>query len=173
MEVCVNPHISTIVDTLHRLLRTVYVDSAKLNRQYGVTQPQGGVLRRLRENGPTSSAQLSRMLHVTPSNMTGLIDRLERKALVQRIKKPGDRRVSMIRLTEAGEALSRKLPDPLETKLAEKLSGFAPDHVEKLSSAMSELLRLISPAESDMGEIKLFDACSEVREVFDGPFSDT
>jgi DNA-binding MarR family transcriptional regulator len=69
--------IKDTVTSLRRLLRAVYVDNAKMSRQYGVTGAQGSVLRSLRDSGPASSAQLSRNLYVKPSTMTGLIDRLE------------------------------------------------------------------------------------------------
>jgi DNA-binding MarR family transcriptional regulator len=141
--------IKNIVAVLRRLLRAVYMDNAKMNRQYGVTGPQGGVLRSLRDSGPASSAELSRTLYVTPSTMTGLIDRLESKGLVERIKKVGDRRVLMITLTSAGEELSHRLPDPLELRLVSKLSDLDIGHVKQLSAGVDELLSMVEPAATE------------------------
>jgi len=69
--------IKEIVDAIRRLYRAVYLDSAKMSRQFGLTGSQSGVLRNLVAHGPLSSAALSRRLYVTPSNITGVIDRLE------------------------------------------------------------------------------------------------
>lgn len=135
--------IKAIVSSLRRLLQSVYNDNEKMSRQYGVTGPQGGVLRSLRDEGPASSAQLSRSLFVTPSTMTGLIDRLEKKKLVVRTPKPGDRRVSIINLTPAGQALSLRLPDPLELRMAAKLADLDTEHVMQINGIVKELLAIV------------------------------
>lgn len=139
--------IKEIVESIRRLYRAVYLDSSKMSRRYGLTGPQSGVLRMLSQFGPMSSAELSRKLFVTPSNMTGIIDRLERKDLAQRIRKPGDRRVALINLTEAGEELSRYLPDPIEKKLISGLADLDPEHVGDIQGAMNQLLNLIDAKE--------------------------
>ena len=74
--------IKEIVSSIRRLYRAVYLDSSKVSRRFGLTGSQSGVLRTLFRNGPLSSADLSRNLFMTPSNITGIIDRLEKKGLV-------------------------------------------------------------------------------------------
>ena len=53
-------------------------------------------------------------MYVTPSNITGIIDRLEKKGLVERIRQQGDRRVALITLTQSGQKLGQTIPDPIE-----------------------------------------------------------
>ena len=135
--------IKEIVDAIRRLYRAVYLDSAKMSRQFGLTGSQSGVLRNLVAHGPLSSAALSRRLYVTPSNVTGVIDRLERKGLVERVRKEGDRRIALITLTEKGDELSKSLPDPIEKKLISELGDLEIEHVQLLSMAMNQVLNLI------------------------------
>ena len=135
--------IKEIVDAIRRLYRAVYIDSSKMSRQFGLTGSQSGVLRNLFAHGALSSADLSRKLYVTPSNITGVIDRLERKGLVERVRKEGDRRVALIMLTEKGEELSKSLPDPIEKKLISELADLEPEHVQLLSMALNQIINLI------------------------------
>ncbi|MBW2336633.1 MAG: hypothetical protein JRF47_07730 [Deltaproteobacteria bacterium] len=65
--------IYNIVDSIRRLVRAVYLDSQKMSKQYGLTGPQSSVLRNLVNDGPMSSADLSRTLYVTPANITGIM----------------------------------------------------------------------------------------------------
>jgi DNA-binding MarR family transcriptional regulator len=44
-------------------------------------------------------------LHVEPSNVTAIIDRLEQRGLVERHPAPGDRRVKLVAATAAGRAV--------------------------------------------------------------------
>ncbi len=135
--------IKDIVWSVRLLVRAVYLDSQKMSKRYGLTGPQSGVLRSLLKYGPTSSADLSRMLYVTPSNITGVIDRLEKKVLVERVRKVGDRRVALIELTEAGEKLGKKLPDPIEKRFISELADLEPEHVQLLSMAMNQILKMM------------------------------
>ena len=85
--------------------------------------------------GPMTQNELSRKLLVDKSNITSLIDRMERDGLIRRNAVPGDRRSYHISLTDAGhEAIDRI--DPLyEEVAAQVMSGFSP--VER-----DELIRL-------------------------------
>ena len=142
--------IKDIVGSIRKLVRAVYLDSQKMSRQFGLTGQQSLVLRLLLNNGSMSSADLSRLMYVTPSNITGIIDRLERKGLVERIRKEGDRRVALITLTDVGKALSGKVPDPIEKRLINQLIDLDKEHVQSISKAMHQMLQLIDV--KDVGE---------------------
>ncbi|MBW2583388.1 MAG: MarR family transcriptional regulator [Deltaproteobacteria bacterium] len=135
--------IYNIVDSIRRLVRAVYLDSQKMSKQYGLTGPQSSVLRNLVNDGPMSSADLSRTLYVTPANITGIIDRLEIKGLVKRIKKQGDRRVALITLTESGQQLGRSIPDPIINLFISELGDLELERLKLLSGAMNQVLNLI------------------------------
>ena len=137
------PLIQDMVYAIHRLVKAVYLDSQQMSREFGLTGPQSWVLRNLVRKGPLSSAQLSRRSYATPANITGIIDRLEKKGLVERIRKRGDRRVALITLTEAGLELGETLPDPIEKRIISKLEDLDPQHVRILAMAITQILNLI------------------------------
>jgi DNA-binding MarR family transcriptional regulator len=72
--------------------------------------------RRLAQN------EISRELGVSRTNITNLIDGLERDGLVKRIANPSDRRVSHAQLTPEGEQLCSVLL-PIMTRFMEQLCG--------------------------------------------------
>jgi DNA-binding MarR family transcriptional regulator len=147
--------IQDLVWSIRRLIRAVYLDSQKISKRYGLTEPQSAVVRNLYNNGPMSSADLSRNLFVTPSNITGIIDRLEKKQFVERIKKEGDRRVALITLTQAGQELSKTLPDPIMEKFIAELADLEPEHVQLLAMAMNQILNLIDTEEVEGEPLEL------------------
>jgi DNA-binding MarR family transcriptional regulator len=69
-----------------------------------------GVLMRLRYLGDMSISGLAEVLGMGLPNVTGLVDRLEERGLVERLRDPGDRRVVRVHLTEAGG----RIPDGME-----------------------------------------------------------
>ncbi len=145
--------INELVGSIRKLVRAVYLDTMKMAKKYGLTGPQSAVLRLLANNGNLSSAELSRRMYVTPSNITGIIDRLEKKRYVVRTRKEDDRRVTLIALTDSGQQLSKNIPDPIEKKIISELADLEPQHVEILGMAMQQIVDLIDT--EDVEEIPL------------------
>ncbi len=73
---------------------------------------------------PTSS--LAELLHCDASNVTGIVDRLEARGLIERRPSAEDRRVKMLALTEEGQEMRRQIgarmsePPPPITSLSEE-----------------------------------------------------
>ncbi len=72
-----------------------------------LTRQQALLLALLRRPQPMGA--LADDLHCDASNVTGMADRLERRGLVERRPDPTDRRVKLLALTPAGEALEQDL----------------------------------------------------------------
>ena len=66
-----------------------------------------------RPGHPIPMRELASGLHCDPSNITGIVDRLGDRGLVERGSAPGDRRVKTLMLTEEGTALRMRLLDRL------------------------------------------------------------
>ena len=147
--------ITDIVGSIRKLVRAVYLDSQKMSRQFGLTGQQSLVIRLLLNNGSMSSADLSRLMYVTPSNMTGIIDRLEKKDLIERVRKEGDRRVALITLTASGKTMSERIPDPIEKKIISELADLEMDHVQLLAMAMNQILNLIDTADIEAESLEI------------------
>jgi DNA-binding MarR family transcriptional regulator len=75
--------------------------------EQGLSIAQLDVLRRLHHDGPSPMRRLAEQMHCEASNLTGLVDRLELRALVERRPDRADRRVRLLALTQEGEAVSR------------------------------------------------------------------
>lgn len=76
----------------------------------GVSTAQLWVLMKLRYHGDLSISGVAELLGLGLPNVTGLVDRLEERGLVERRRDPDDRRVVRVRLTDLG----RRIPDGME-----------------------------------------------------------
>jgi MarR family transcriptional regulator, organic hydroperoxide resistance regulator len=70
---------------------------------------QAKALHELNVDPPISMRELAERLKSDPSNVTGLIDRLEARGLVERRPDPTDRRIKGLALTSAGARLRERL----------------------------------------------------------------
>jgi DNA-binding MarR family transcriptional regulator len=82
--------------------------------EFELSPPQTIVLRLLDEPQPMGA--LAQAMRCDSSNMTGIVDRLEERGLVERTAAHGDRRVKLIALTERGAEvraeLNRRMAEP-------------------------------------------------------------
>lgn len=81
---------------------------------------------------PLPMRRLAQKLRCEPSNVTGIVDRLEARGLVERRPDPNDRRVKLAAATDEGRKAARDLRDSL---------GFAREPLAALSTAERESLR--------------------------------
>ena len=73
--------------------------------EHDLSPPQLFLLRRLEPGVPTPMSELAAFFGCDASNITGLVDRLEARGVLERRVPAHDRRVKHIVLTEAGERL--------------------------------------------------------------------
>jgi MarR family transcriptional regulator, organic hydroperoxide resistance regulator len=77
--------------------------------EFDLSPIQCHVLHLIEPGRPLPMRRLADTLSCDASNVTGLVDRLESRGLVQRQPSPGDRRVKVLRLTPAGMRLRTQL----------------------------------------------------------------
>jgi MarR family transcriptional regulator, organic hydroperoxide resistance regulator len=89
----------------------------------GLTAPQATALREL--TGPMTMRELAERMSCEPSNATFVIDRLEKRGLLERRPHPTDRRAKRLVLTAEGTALRERLVELLvqESPLAALTQG--------------------------------------------------
>jgi DNA-binding MarR family transcriptional regulator len=112
----------------HEALLNIYFTGDLLKKRareffshYGITDVQFNLMELLcyQADGEVglTQAELSRMLLVNRSNVTSLIDRMEKAKLVIRVDVPGDRRYNAIKLTHKG----RKMIEDVEERYMEEV----------------------------------------------------
>lgn len=100
-----------------------------------------GVLWRLRGSGPMTLGDLASQLDVSPRNITGLIDHLERDGLVERVPDPADRRAVRAHLTGPGEAKLRAVRSEMDRARSNVLAGFTEDEIDLLRHLCLKLVK--------------------------------
>lgn len=114
--------------------------------QHDITHAQGSMLLMLNSGNYSTAAELSRELYIDSASITRMIDRLEKRGLIQRMPRGDDRRVINLRLTEVGVELADKLPDLYVGVLNHSFAEFNGDEVETLKILLRKLLYGAAPA---------------------------
>ena len=113
---------------------------AKLLKPAGITPEQYHVLRILEDAGP-DGVPLSAVAERSPvgdPDVTGLLDRLERRALARRTREAPDRRVVTARLTDEGRQLLAQLAEPVRALHSRQLGPLGDRGLEQLRKLLQK-----------------------------------
>jgi len=105
----------------------------------GVTAQQRLVIRILGLRPEMSAGALADMLHVHPSTLTGVLQRLERRGLVRRRPDPADGRRVILSLTGKGHQLERSLAGTVEAAVGRTLKRLPPRAVAHAKHSLKVL----------------------------------
>lgn len=95
----------------------------------------------INNQGSTNSGKLAAALGVTPTNVTGIIDRLVKQGLVSRTEDVQDRRMLLLQATGRGEELVAKLRERRRGYLSEVLARFSVDELATLAQGFNLLAK--------------------------------
>jgi DNA-binding MarR family transcriptional regulator len=97
--------------------------SKRMTGDIGVTGPQRLVLRVVGLFPGMSAGALAAVLHVHPSTLTGVLQRLIAQGLLARSHDPSDRRRAVLRLTKRGARVNAARHGTVEAAIAQALNG--------------------------------------------------
>ncbi len=99
--------------------------------QFGITPGQYGVLACLWQEESLTPKEIATILRVENSTISGVLDRMEKRGLIDRVLNPTNRRSISVKATKEGLSL--------------KETGTSPDR----SARMNQVLSIFSPQEKD------------------------
>ncbi len=146
-------HVKEIVWLIRRLMQGSYLYNKELSKKYQVSAPQLSSLLALYENGPLPPSQIAKYIMVNSSTVTGIIDRLEQKGLVERSRISLDRRVITVTLTERGQELAKNAPPPIQEKIVDGLQKLPPNEIEQIVQALTKLTYMLDVQDLEVDQI--------------------
>ncbi|MCI1648821.1 MAG: MarR family transcriptional regulator [Bacteroides sp.] len=140
-----------ILIQIRKIVRSIDIESKKIQKEHGVSIPQVLCLSFLHKSPYYQSTQgeIRKYLNLNPSTVSGIINRLEKKGLLARLPKQGDKRIVNITLTSAGDKLLSSVPSLLHEQLSEKLQELDKNELMKIREGLDKLVDMLSINEVD------------------------
>ena len=120
-----NPNQHNIFKLIRKIIRSVDIDSKRIEKEFGVSIPQLLTLQFLdtQEDFKATSTQVKNHLELNASTVTGIINRLLSKGLIVKTPNPNDGRGYFIVLTAKGSHLLKKSPVTLQEPVSKKIES--------------------------------------------------
>jgi MarR family 2-MHQ and catechol resistance regulon transcriptional repressor len=120
--------------------------------RHDLTGAEFGVLEALYHKGPMLLSEVQRRILVSSGGITYLVDRLEKRGLVERRDCPGDRRARLAALTTEGEALVRRIFPEHAAVIRDALSGLGAEEKRQATRLLHALTGRASAGSVDDAE---------------------
>lgn len=132
-----------VTDQMIAQLRTVVREMKCLGSQkllrHGVSMAHMHVMSMLERHGELSMSRIAEALDVSFSNATGLVDRMEERGLVERVRDPDDRRVVHVGLTTAGRRVLEEIEVVRDVALRQVMSQLDDRQIARLATVLDDL----------------------------------
>ncbi len=138
-----------IVAAIRRIIQAVELNSRRLVDTVGLTGPQLAVLREAARSGPMQVGALAKAVHLSQPTVTGVLNRLEKRGLVQRIRSQDDRRAVNVTVTEAGQELSANSPSLLQDSFHRQLVELQPWEQMMILSTLQRIAEMMDAQSID------------------------
>src|SRR5919206_1611022 len=126
-------------ELMHELLLASRRRFLAVASEFELSPPQVRALGVLEPGRPVPMSELADALHCDNSNVTGIVDRLEDRGLVERRSASHDRRVKMLAVTERGAVVRERLAERLR-EAPEPLARLSPEDQRALRDIMRRAL---------------------------------
>lgn len=113
--------------------------------QFGITPGQYGVLSCLWSNGPSSPKEIAQILRLENSTISGVLDRMQKRGLIEREVDPNDRRSIRVVATAEGQALEPGVLQVIEELNEQILGRFSKEEQFHLMRLLREIGNITQP----------------------------
>ncbi|MBN9360276.1 MULTISPECIES: MarR family transcriptional regulator [unclassified Devosia] len=139
-----------LIHEVARLMKRRFEEEAKV---HGITLPQWRVLAQIALNDGITQVGLATAADTDPMTISGVLDRLEKRGLIDRYPDPTDSRAKLARLTAEGEEIFTTARKVGLSMYEAALEGVTPDERQTVITALSKMRENLSGQTADLEEV--------------------
>lgn len=141
-----------IMLSLRRISHAIDQHNKQISDQFKFTVPQIMILRHLLVHGACTPGSLAKAVFLSKATVTGIVDRLESKALITRARSSEDRRKQFIELTDEGRSMAGSMPWPLQERFANSLARLDSEELRHIDETLRHLVTMMETPSPDQVE---------------------
>jgi len=141
-----------VIIALRRVIRAVDLHSRKLVGSHGLTGPQALILKAL-QNGSLTAGQLANRVNLSQGTVTDILNRLEQRGRISRIRDTQDRRRVLVEATDAGLAVLDKSPPLLQERFVQRFNDLQDWEQSQLLSSLQRIASMMDAEDIDAAPV--------------------
>ena len=138
-----------ILIALRRIVRAIDQHSRRLAQEFGLTGPQVVLLNELIRNGEMHVAELAKNISLSHATVTDILNRLEKRSLIDRTRSQTDRRIIMVTATEQAKDLIKESPPLLQEQFSNQLANLQDWELAQILSVLQRVALMMDAKQVD------------------------
>ena len=132
-----------IIMRLRQIMQEMSKHSKLILEKYKISTPQLICLNEVFQHGPISIGALTKIVFLNNSTVTGIVDRLEKRELVKRVRVSKDRRQVHVEVTDQGIAFINEAPKPIQDQFMDRLLTLDEDKIALILWSLEMLVDML------------------------------
>lgn len=141
-----------VIIALRRVIRAVDLHSRKLVESHGLTGPQALILKAL-QNGSITAGELANRVNLSQGTVTDILNRLEQRGHITRVRDIQDRRRVLVEATDEGLAVLDKSPPLLQERFAQRFNNLQDWEQSQLLSSLQRIASMMDAEDIDAAPV--------------------
>ena len=139
--------------SIRKVIRAIDLHSKQLNKSSGLTGPQLLIMQEINRESDATAGQIAKTINLSAATVTNILDRLENRELVKRIRNTKDKRRVDLLLTEKGKVLLEDAPQPLQEHFIKKFKSLEDWEQSQLLSSMQRIALMMDADNLDAAPV--------------------
>ncbi|QOL25966.1 MarR family transcriptional regulator [Thalassotalea sp. LPB0316] len=139
--------------SIRKVIRAIDLHSKQLNKSSGLTGPQLLIMQEIARVKGVTASQIAKQINLSAATVTNILDRLENRALIARVRNDQDKRRVGLFLTEQGRAALIDAPQPLQEHFIQNFCSLAQWEQSLLLSSMQRIASMMDATELDAAPV--------------------
>lgn len=138
---------------LRKVIRAIDLRSKQLNKDVGLTGPQLLVMQNIVKQSGIMVRQIADNINLSPATVTSILDRLEAKQLLQRIRSTEDKRRVGVFLTAAGEQVMQDAPLPFQEHFTNRFGQLKEWEQSQMVATLQRIANMMDAEDIDAAPV--------------------
>jgi DNA-binding MarR family transcriptional regulator len=138
---------------LRKVIRAIDIRSKELSRDVGLTGPQLIVLQQVGKNPGVMVKEIAQHITLSPATVTSILDRMESRGHVNRVRSTQDKRKVGVFLTDVGQSLLDKAPLPLQEHFLNRFNAIEEWEQSQMVATMQRIATMMDAQKIDAAPV--------------------
>ncbi|MEW6989939.1 MarR family winged helix-turn-helix transcriptional regulator [Colwelliaceae bacterium 6441] len=153
--------------SIRKVIRAIDLRSKQLNKLSGLTGPQLLIMQEIARVKGVTASQIAKQINLSAATVTNILDRLENRELIARVRSSEDKRRVSLFLTEQGSKSLIDAPQPLQEHFIQEFCSLEDWEQSLLLSSMQRIATMMDASGLDASpvlEIEPMHMSEEINE---------
>jgi DNA-binding MarR family transcriptional regulator len=142
-----------VLISLRRVIRATDLHSKQLVKTTGLTAPQLLLLQAIRDNSDVTIGEVAKKISLSQATVTTILDRLEKRELVKRVRSTTDKRRVHVYLTDKADEILKDAPAPLQEQFSEQFNNLELWEQTMIISSLQRIAQMMDAEHIDASPV--------------------